>query len=585
MDLSEIVDLARILKENGDKILDASSKLSLSTSLLRLKNLRSQIEYLICIRSAKNLKDILEYCGGDKVQGFLWNELKEAVFCHNSIDNLDTSLEFLPQLSSIDLSHNCIQNVHYINCLSNLRYLNLNFNKIECIPVFNRQLCDTLQVLLLRNNYIDDIKELAALINLCELDLSNNCLIEHNQLISLSHLENLQRLMLMGNPLSYHPKHRRKTVMYMHIKSPKDFLLDNTYLNTLELRAIGTINPVLNGFDRSSSMNSVTSINTVVPVCNRTAQNFTAESTSDMEVSDGSSLSNNQSDVLNENSWSSSHARDSEGFIMQDSGFVAEPRRLSSSICSIDDKEETPSGTKRQRRNSIDTCLLHKIAENSPNIEELELWSCLRVDGCYRISNESCNAIAEFKYLRKLTLDNLPIHINGSFLSNVGNVTDKQFAMNNQRLKPVAMVKCHTDINIHQYRYFLSEVFSNFSVMVFTTAHKTYMIEAYFRTGVQVNGIWQYSQRVCLDNFREHFPDLAVLEQDFYMCLAHSVGVFRETGSVTHKKGAGRPSIRTEELIIDVRNRIEQDPTKSLRHLSQEIGVSYETCRTVLTFM
>lgn len=118
--------------------------------------------------------------------------------------------------------------------------------------------------------------------------------------------------------------------------------------------------------------------------------------------------------------------------------------------------------------------------------------------------------------------------------------------------------------------------------MVFTTAHKTYMIEAYFRTGVLVNGIWQYSQRVCLDNFREHFPDLAVLEQDFYMCLAHSVGVFRETGSVTHKKGAGRPSIRTEELIIDVRNRMEQDPTKSLRHLSQEIGVSYETCRTVL---
>ncbi|KAI4461596.1 l1 transposable element-related [Holotrichia oblita] len=107
--------------------------------------------------------------------------------------------------------------------------------------------------------------------------------------------------------------------------------------------------------------------------------------------------------------------------------------------------------------------------------------------------------------------------------------------------------------------------------MVFTTAHKTYMIEAYFRTGVQVNGIWQYRQRVCLDNFREQFPDLAVLEQDFYMWLAHSVGVFCETGSVTHKKGAGRPSIRTEELIIDVRNRMEQDPTKSLRHLSQEM--------------
>ncbi|GJQ72630.1 hypothetical protein Trydic_g1293 [Trypoxylus dichotomus] len=181
--------------------------------LTGLKNIRSQLEYLICVRSVTNLKDVLENCGGDKVQGFLWNELKEAVFCHNSIDNLDTSLEFVPQLSSIDLSHNCIQNAYYINCLSNLRYLNLGFNKIENVPVFNGQLCDTLEVLVLRNNYIDDIKELAALINLRDLDLSNNCLIEHNQLVPLSNLANLQRLILEGNPLSYHPKHRRKTVI------------------------------------------------------------------------------------------------------------------------------------------------------------------------------------------------------------------------------------------------------------------------------------------------------------------------------------------------------------------------------------
>ena len=28
--------------------------------------------------------------------------------------------------------------------------------------------------------------------------------------------------------------------------------------------------------------------------------------------------------------------------------------------------------------------------------------------------------------------------------------------------------------------------------MVYTTGHKTYKIEAYFRTGVIVNGIWEY---------------------------------------------------------------------------------------------
>jgi hypothetical protein len=39
------------------------------------------------------------------------------------------------------------------------------------------------------------------------------------------------------------------------------------------------------------------------------------------------------------------------------------------------------------------------------------------------------------------------------------------------------------------------------------------------------------------------------------------VCVFRETGSATHKKGAGRPIVRTEQVVNDVQ-RMEQDPTK-----------------------
>jgi hypothetical protein len=38
------------------------------------------------------------------------------------------------------------------------------------------------------------------------------------------------------------------------------------------------------------------------------------------------------------------------------------------------------------------------------------------------------------------------------------------------------------------------------------------------------------------------------MSKDFYACLTNCVGVFRETGSGTHKKGAGRPIVRTEEI-------------------------------------
>jgi hypothetical protein len=39
------------------------------------------------------------------------------------------------------------------------------------------------------------------------------------------------------------------------------------------------------------------------------------------------------------------------------------------------------------------------------------------------------------------------------------------------------------------------------------------------------------------------------MPKDFSACLTNCVGVFCETGSVTHKKGAGRPIVRTEEIV------------------------------------
>jgi hypothetical protein len=44
------------------------------------------------------------------------------------------------------------------------------------------------------------------------------------------------------------------------------------------------------------------------------------------------------------------------------------------------------------------------------------------------------------------------------------------------------------------------------------------------------------------------FPTLCSMPKDLSACLTNCVGVFRETDSVTHKKGAGRPIVRTEEI-------------------------------------
>lgn len=115
-------------------------------SIVGLQNLRAHIQYIICLRSLKALQDILDQCNGDDNPAFVWKELKEAIFSHNGLRELDSSLKYAPWLHTLDLSHNSIQIADQLNCLCNLKQLNLNYNKLEKVPEFTGQLCNRLQV-------------------------------------------------------------------------------------------------------------------------------------------------------------------------------------------------------------------------------------------------------------------------------------------------------------------------------------------------------------------------------------------------------------------------------------------------------
>lgn len=125
--------------------------------ILGLQSLRMQLQYLICIRSVDGLKELFVDCGGDKSERYIWNELKEAVLSNNNLKTIDNSFEYVPWLQTLDLSHNSLVNVQALDCLTNLKYLNLNFNKLEAVPLFNKEISRKLQVLLLKNNYIEDL--------------------------------------------------------------------------------------------------------------------------------------------------------------------------------------------------------------------------------------------------------------------------------------------------------------------------------------------------------------------------------------------------------------------------------------------
>lgn len=305
-----------------------------------LKNLRTQLQYLTCMRSLNTLNEVLENCGGDKSQGLIWKELKAAAFCHNNLRNVDGSFEFTPHLETLDLSYNHIENVQHINCLSNLQFLNLSFNKIRIMPCFTSRICDTLQILIMRYNYIDDIKDLRFLINLKKLDLAYNLLMSHDHLMVLLNMNALENLYLEGNPLFYHKNHRKNTVKYLHLNVTNNhFKLDNISLSKKELRMVATIQGSTGTFERSSSVNSVTTANTVIQVQPNTQllNNQILKDnvqTSDMEISTTSIVSKTSeiNPVYTRNAFfqgPTTALHDSQG--MQDSGIVARPASPSES--------------------------------------------------------------------------------------------------------------------------------------------------------------------------------------------------------------------------------------------------------------
>ncbi|XP_046416522.1 serine/threonine-protein kinase 11-interacting protein isoform X2 [Neodiprion fabricii] len=320
----EIIELARLLRQNGDKILSATSKLSLSTSLLNnlneaftlivdenedlessfrvcnsskidifrdlkflhdivqktislkithrpsdcktnvditkfrhlkylelqkvciesvrgLQGVRGQLENVVCAggRGVGSVGRLLAACGGDASADFVWGSLKSLILPYNALARIDKSLELAPWLQTLDLSHNLISSAKEIDCLPNLRKINLGYNKLESVPEFSKPVFHSLQVLVLKNNYIENISGLKGLESLSELDLSYNCLTDHSVLWPLENMSALLWVSLEGNPLAFHERHRIFSIKHLHPSlAYSKFILDQVPLSKAEKQIV-----------------------------------------------------------------------------------------------------------------------------------------------------------------------------------------------------------------------------------------------------------------------------------------------------------------------------------------------------------
>lgn len=183
--------------------------------IIGIQRLRAHLRELICnSKCIDSIESIISHCGGDIANGFMWNELQMADFSYNRLQTIDCSLEFVSNLQQLNLSHNNIVSVDAIRWLPNLKKLNLSYNNLTKIPqhIVSRRL----QTLILSNNFIEDLSGLPRLDAINELNLSDNCILDHASLSPLQSLIALQHLQLHSNPISCHENHRNLTVQYLH---------------------------------------------------------------------------------------------------------------------------------------------------------------------------------------------------------------------------------------------------------------------------------------------------------------------------------------------------------------------------------
>ena len=115
--------------------------------------------------------------------------------------------------------------------------------------------------------------------------------------------------------------------------------------------------------------------------------------------------------------------------------------------------------------------------------------------------------------------------------------------------------------------------------MVLTTQQRSFIVESYFRSGKFINGRWIYSCIECINDIRRQYLEVATPHKNAIIDLIHK---FRETESVKNKKYNCRSVRLSDDVVVNIRERIEQSSKKSIRRLSIETGLSVGSLHTAL---
>lgn len=204
----------------------------------------------VCIMTVYNSKlqtpeDILlsdnvhKEFSSDMDPSMIWNKLKVIDFSWNEIQTLKSLTVLTPNVKTVNLNGNLLNTIEDMTSLTNLSYLSLSSNNITDVIDLHTKLGNVI-CLNLSSNKISDLKAFSKLFSLEMLDLGSNSVTDITQINHLSRLQNMNYLVLSGNPVSTVVDYRIKVLGILN-KRTSDFCLDNERPTQKELDTVAVM--------------------------------------------------------------------------------------------------------------------------------------------------------------------------------------------------------------------------------------------------------------------------------------------------------------------------------------------------------
>lgn len=109
--------------------------------------------------------------------------------------------------------------------------------------------------------------------------------------------------------------------------------------------------------------------------------------------------------------------------------------------------------------------------------------------------------------------------------------------------------------------------------MPFSDEQDAFILKAHYRSGtLGADGEWSYSLQSCMAQFQQNYPDHIVSYKIFAQHRDRIIHRFETKNCICKGKSSGRPTILTDDVVDDVRQRIEASPNKSIRKLAAQTG-------------